>query len=85
MGSIYYMVIDGDGQELCNGVSEYEIERVAQSHADRLGETVDVSSSDGSEEYQVEPSAVRDLDDEAACAADHQMDQERDDRLTEGW
>lgn len=27
----------------------------------------------------------RDPDDEAACAADHQMDQERDDRLTEGW
>ena len=24
----------------------------------------------------------RDLDDEAACRADHQMDQERDDRLT---
>lgn len=36
----YYIVITGDGDLLCDGVPEYEIERVAQEWADRLAETV---------------------------------------------
>jgi hypothetical protein len=82
MSGIYYMVIDGDGNELTTGVSEYEIARVAQAHADRLGETVDVASSDGKEEYQVEPSPYVDPDEEAAARADHEYDQAKDDRIT---
>lgn len=39
-----YTVVTGDGNELCSGVSEYEIERVAQAWADRLAETVYYSS-----------------------------------------
>jgi len=35
-----YIVMTGDGDMLCDGVSEHEIERVAQEWADRLAETV---------------------------------------------
>jgi hypothetical protein len=55
MNSTYYTVIDGNGNELTTGVSEHEIARVAQAHADRLSEPVYVASSDGSEEYTIEP------------------------------
>lgn len=44
-----YIVVTGDGDELCNGVSEREIERVAQSHADRLAETVYYSEMGGAD------------------------------------
>ena len=40
MKTTNYIVMTGDGIALCNGVSEYEIERVAQAWADRLAETV---------------------------------------------
>lgn len=44
-----YMVVTGDGGELCNGVSESEIKRVAQAHANRLRETVYYSESGGAD------------------------------------
>lgn len=44
-----YIVVTGDGNELCNGVSAYEIERVAQGWADHLGETVYYSESGGAD------------------------------------
>lgn len=34
-----YIVMTGDGDMLCDGVSEHEIERVAQEWADRLAAT----------------------------------------------
>ena len=36
----YYLVMTGDGDLLCDGVSEHNIERIAQEWADRLEETV---------------------------------------------
>src|SRR5690606_31539248 len=36
----YYTVMTGDGDLLCDGVSEHEIARIAQAWADRLAETV---------------------------------------------
>lgn len=47
MSARYWVVCMGDGGELCSGVSDDEIERVAQRHADRLGETVYASVVDG--------------------------------------
>lgn len=44
-----YTVVTGEGAELCNGVPEQEIERVAQAHADELGETVYYSQSGGAD------------------------------------
>ena len=35
----YYIVMTGDGTALCDGVSEHEIERIAQAWADRLAAT----------------------------------------------
>lgn len=62
----YYIVMTGDGDLLCDGVSEYEIERVAQAWADRLAETVyyiesgtDLDSDDEDEGIAVEPRTVR--------------------------
>lgn len=66
----YYIVMTGDGDLLCDGVSAYEIERVAQEWADRLAETVyyceggstDDSDSDDDDEdvgIAVEPRTVR--------------------------
>lgn len=46
-----YIVMTGDGTALCDGVSEYEIERVAQGWADRLGETVYYSESGSADLY----------------------------------
>lgn len=40
MATRYYAVDTGEGGELCSGVSSHERYRVAQAHADRLGETV---------------------------------------------
>ena len=36
----YYIVMTGDGNLLCDGVSEYEIERIAQEWADQIEEIV---------------------------------------------
>ena len=36
----YYIVMTADGDLLCDGVSEYEIERIAQEWADRIAKTV---------------------------------------------
>lgn len=44
-----YCVVTGEGAELTSGVSAAEIERVAQAHADRLGETVYYSESGGAD------------------------------------
>lgn len=41
----YYMVKTGNGNVLCDGVSEHEIKRTAQAWADRLAETVYYSES----------------------------------------
>lgn len=61
-----YIVMTGDGDLLCDGVSEHEIERVAQEWADRLAETVyyiesgtDLDSDDEDEGIAVEPRTVR--------------------------
>jgi hypothetical protein len=62
MNSIYYTATDGDGNELTTGVSEYEIARVAQAHANRLGATVYVTCSDNDNpdaEQAWEPDASR--------------------------
>lgn len=64
--TIYYMVMTGHGDLLCDGVSEYEIERVAQAWADRLAETVyysksggaDLDSEDDDEDIAVEPQDI---------------------------
>lgn len=42
-----YTVVTGEGHELCSGVSEQDIERIAQSHADSLAERVYYSESGG--------------------------------------
>lgn len=36
----YYIVMTGDGNLLCDGVPEYEIERIAQEWADCIDEIV---------------------------------------------
>ena len=58
-----YIVVTGDGNELCNGVSEHEIKRIAQEHADNLAETVYYSESGGADDEDigtaVEPRTVR--------------------------
>lgn len=62
----YYTVTTGNGDLLCDGVSEHEIERIAQAWADRLAETVyyiesgtDLDSDDEDEGVAVEPRTVR--------------------------
>lgn len=45
----YYIVMTGDGDLLCDGVSEYEIDRVAQEWANRLAQTVYYSESGGTD------------------------------------
>src|SRR5690554_1650614 len=50
----YYTVTTGNGDLLCDGVPEHEIERIAQAWADRLAETV----------YYIESDADLDADDE---------------------
>jgi hypothetical protein len=59
MTDVTYSVVSEGGQELCSGVSTRDIGRVAQSHADRLDETVTVSG--GGESWEVEPSGNEDL------------------------
>lgn len=44
-----YTVVTGEGGELASGVPAQEIERVAQAHADRIGETVYYSEMGGSD------------------------------------
>lgn len=44
-----YTVVTGDGNELCDGASAYEIERVAQGWADHLGQTVYYGESGGAD------------------------------------
>lgn len=44
-----YTVVTGEGGELASGVSAQDIERVAQAHADRLGETVYYSETGGAD------------------------------------
>lgn len=60
-----YMVTTGDGNMLCDGVSEHEIKRIAQAWADRLAETVyyiesgtDLDSDDEDEGVTVKPRPV---------------------------
>lgn len=58
----YYMVTTGNGDMLCDGVSEHEIERVAQALADRLAETVyyfENGADLDDEGIAVEPRTVR--------------------------
>lgn len=68
----YYLVMTGHGDLICDGVSEHEIERVAQECADRIAETVyysesghtddsdDFNDSDGEDNViAVEPRTVR--------------------------
>lgn len=59
-----YIVMTGDGDLLCDGVSEHEIERVAQGWADRLAETVyyaecSIAPDDEDIVIAVEPRTVR--------------------------
>lgn len=57
-----YMVMTGDGDLLCDGVSAYEIERVAQEWADHLAETVyycESGADDDDEDIAVKPRTVR--------------------------
>lgn len=56
-----YIVMTGDGDLLCAGVSEHEIERIAQAWADRLAETVYYSADSDDEDTvtAVEPRTVR--------------------------
>src|SRR5690606_23798621 len=61
-----YIVMTGNGDLLCDGVSAYEVERVAQEWADRLAETVyycesgDADDSDDEDiGVAVEPRTVR--------------------------
>lgn len=56
-----YIVLTGDGTTLCDGVSDYKIERVAQAWADRLAKTVyySESGSEDDEDIAVEPRTVR--------------------------
>lgn len=44
-----YMITDGDSNQLCDGVSEHDLERVAQGWANRLGITVYAYSSEPAE------------------------------------
>jgi len=53
-----YIVMTGDGDLLCDGVSEYEIERVAQAWADRLAETVYYSESGSTDDSDGEDSVT---------------------------
>ena len=55
---MYYTAITADGGELTSGVTLQAALAVAQAYADEHRETVDVASSDGSEEYAVEPAAT---------------------------
>jgi len=53
-----YIVMTGDGDMLCDGVSEHEIERVAQEWADRLAETVYYCESGDTDDSDDEDSAT---------------------------
>jgi hypothetical protein len=58
MPSIYYSIDSADGNELCSGLSERQVAGAAQRHADSTGDVVRVYASDGSDEWEVEPSAA---------------------------
>jgi hypothetical protein len=54
-GAGYYAVDTGDGNELCSGLAPEIARKAAQSHADRLGESVylyEVGSDDEPEEIE---------------------------------
>ena len=51
----YYNIDSADGQELCSGLSTYQVDGAAQRHADSTGSLVLVYSSDGEEEWIVYP------------------------------
>jgi hypothetical protein len=53
---MYYSIDDQYGDNLCGGIAPERISTVAQQYANDLGALVHVYSSDGSEEYDVEPS-----------------------------
>jgi len=55
----YYTVTTGDGDLLCDGVSAYEIERVAQEWADRLAETVYYCESGSTDDDEDSATAVK--------------------------
>lgn len=42
----YYTIIDGNGNEVCDGVSAERVREVARRAADRLGEAVYVHDSE---------------------------------------
>ena len=50
-----YMVCDGHGNALTDGLQEYEAESVAQSIANTLGENVWLSASDSEDMDEFEP------------------------------
>lgn len=54
----YYNIDTGDGNELCAGISEHEIERVAKRCANELGETVYYYQGDTDGEEEVPSVAV---------------------------
>lgn len=50
-----YMICDGDGYALTDGVQEHEAARVAQRIANRLGRSVWLSAEGSDESQEVEP------------------------------
>lgn len=46
----YYMILDGNGNELCNGLSEQTYATAAQRQADSTGQTVWAVPSDAAED-----------------------------------
>lgn len=76
---MYYSIDDSNGINLCGGISELRIAQVAQEEADRTGAAVLVYSSDGEEEYFVEPTELT-VDDTADCDAEERGEQETEAR-----
>lgn len=50
-----YMICDADGNQLTDGVSEHEYERMAQEFANERGEVVSAYPSDSDEEIIFKP------------------------------
>jgi hypothetical protein len=55
----YYMLCDGHGNQLCDGLSDENWLKVAKENADRLGITVYVSDSEGEDVDHVTPEDAR--------------------------
>jgi hypothetical protein len=81
----YYNIDSGDGNELCAGLSEQEVARVAQRLANERGESVWYyqGGTDGEGEVESIEVSPEEGEDPEIAKADHAYDEARDWELTE--